>query len=129
MGNVQEPYEQAAYTESAKVNQTGDFAGSDVTASAEQLGLDEPNEYQNYMECYRGYYPQQVGASSSQMDQTNAAAAVAQSAIQQRHGSKPKAETRPFSVPTGADGKTYRKSLSALLIFTLCGFFANLDMY
>lgn len=72
-------------------------------------------EYHQYYEYYKEYFTQQITAGNSitlhqenQMDAANAAAAVAQSAIQQMNANKTFYDTTHISIPNGTDGKRYR---------------------
>ncbi|XP_017785465.1 PREDICTED: RNA-binding protein 5-like isoform X2 [Nicrophorus vespilloides] len=71
-------------------------------------------DYQHYFLYYKNYFTQQINAGNSitlhqenQMDAANAAAAVAQSAIQQMQANKTFFDTTHMSVPNGTDGKRY----------------------
>lgn len=73
-------------------------------------------EYTQYFDYYKNYFTQQINAGNSitlhqdnQMDAANAAAAVAQSAIQQMNASKTFFDNTHISIPNGTDGKIYRK--------------------
>lgn len=73
-------------------------------------------EYQQYLDYYKSYFTQQITAGNSitlhqenQMDAANAAAAVAQSAIQQMQANKTFFDSTHMSIPNGTDGKRYRK--------------------
>ncbi|KRT80869.1 RNA binding protein, partial [Oryctes borbonicus] len=71
-------------------------------------------EYQQYLDYYKSYFTQQISAGNSitlhqenQMDAANAAAAVAQSAIQQMQANKTFFDSTHMSIPNGTDGKRY----------------------
>ncbi|GJQ68558.1 hypothetical protein Trydic_g14410 [Trypoxylus dichotomus] len=71
-------------------------------------------EYQQYLDYYKSYFTQQISAGNSitlhqenQMDAANAAAAVAQSAIQQMQANKTFFDSTHISIPNGTDGKRY----------------------
>ncbi|XP_022914707.1 RNA-binding protein 5-like [Onthophagus taurus] len=71
-------------------------------------------EYQQYLDYYKSYFTQQITAGNSitlyqenQMDAANAAAAVAQSAIQQMQANKTFFDSTHISIPNGTDGKRY----------------------
>ena len=95
------------------------YALSDVDKLAEYSAhryATNETEFQMYLDYYKGYFTQQITAGNSitlnqdnQMDAANAAAAVAQSAIQQMHANKTFFDTTHISIPNGTNGKRYRK--------------------
>lgn len=83
-------------------------------------------EYQQYLEYYKSYFTQQISAGNSitlhqenQMDAANAAAAVAQSAIQQMQANKTFFDSTHISIPNGTDGKRYRELIFHFPQFTV----------
>lgn len=117
MGDTRKAYSQADHMAfpNASIPQTYDMA--DVESLAEYASrryAKSPDEYLHYIEYYRLYFTQQISAGNSitlhnenQMDAANAAAAVAQSAIQQMNASKTYFDNTHVQIPTGTDGKRY----------------------
>lgn len=93
------------------------YALSDVDSLAEYSAsryAKNAVEYQQYLDYYKSYFTQQINAGNSvtlhqenQMDAANAAAAVAQSAIQQMNANKTFFDSTHMSIPNGTDGKRY----------------------
>ncbi|XP_060515773.1 RNA-binding protein 5-like [Cylas formicarius] len=117
MGDTKKAYstaDQAAFPNAAV---PATYAMTDVDSLAEYAArryAKTPEEYVHYIEYYRQYFTQQISAGNSitlhnenQMDAANAAAAVAQSAIQQMHASKSFYDNTHLAIPTGTDGKKY----------------------
>ncbi|XP_066152736.1 RNA-binding protein 5-like isoform X1 [Euwallacea fornicatus] len=117
MGDTKKAYSQADHAAfpNASIPQT--YAMTDVDSLSEYAArryAKSPDEYTHYIEYYRQYFTQQISAGNSitlhnenQMDAANAAAAVAQSAIQQIQASKTYYDNTHMQIPTGTDGKRY----------------------
>ncbi|XP_076261481.1 RNA-binding protein 5-like isoform X2 [Rhynchophorus ferrugineus] len=117
MGDTKKAYSQADHAAfpNASIPQT--YAMTDVDSLSEYAArryAKSPDEYMHYIEYYRQYFTQQISAGNSitlhnenQMDAANAAAAVAQSAIQQMNASKTYFDNTHIQIPTGTDGKRY----------------------
>ncbi|VEN55588.1 unnamed protein product [Callosobruchus maculatus] len=120
MGDTKRAYSQADYEAFPNAAVPSTYELADVDSLAEYSArryAKTPQEYSNYLEYYRNYFSQQISSGHSvtlhqdnQMDAANAAAAVAQSAIQQVNANKNYCEpTSSSSLPTGTDGKKYRE--------------------
>lgn len=119
MGDNKKAYSQADNVAFPNASVPSTYAMTDVESLSEYASrryAKTPAEYLHYMEYYRAYFTQQISAGNSitlhqdnQMDAANAAAAVAQSAIQQMHANKNFYDTTHMSIPNGTDGKRYRK--------------------
>jgi RNA-binding protein 5/10 len=117
MGDNKKAYSQADNAAFPNASVPSTYAMTDVESLAEYAArryAKTPNEYMHYIEYYRNYFTQQISAGNSitlhqenQMDAANAAAAVAQSAIQQMHANKNFYDTTHMSIPNGTDGKRY----------------------
>nr|CAH7735284.1 unnamed protein product [Callosobruchus chinensis] len=118
MGDTRRAYSQADHEAFPNAPVSSTYAMADVDSLAEYSARQyakSPQEFKNYLEYYRSYFSQQISSGHSitlhqdnQMDAANAAAAVAQSAIQQVHASKHYYEGATSSnTPTGTDGKRY----------------------
>nr|CAH7766603.1 unnamed protein product [Callosobruchus chinensis] len=120
MGDTRREYSQADHEAFPHPPGPSTYAMADVDRLAEYSARQyakSPQEFKNYLEYYRSYFSQQISSGHSttlhqdnQMDAANAAAAVAQSAIQQVNASKHYYEGATSSnTPTGTDGKRYRE--------------------
>ncbi|EAT43594.1 AAEL004989-PA [Aedes aegypti] len=115
---VQGPYPNNYQYTMADVPRLAEYSAS-VYAS-------NPVEHEHYLQFYTNYYVTQISQgqmsnfpTEAQMGETaNSGAAVAQSALARKQGSKNKAETstapaatlpapQPLQIPNGTDGKTY----------------------
>ncbi|CAH1955647.1 unnamed protein product [Acanthoscelides obtectus] len=115
MGDTKKQYSQADHEAFPNAAVPSTYQMSDVDNLAEYSArryAKTPQEYLNYLDYYRTYFSQQISSGNSitlhqdnQMDSANAAAAVAQSAIQQVNANKNCYETP--AVPSGTDGKKY----------------------
>ncbi|XP_057655336.1 RNA-binding protein 5-like isoform X1 [Diorhabda carinulata] len=117
MGDTKKAYSQADHEAFPNAAVPSTYAMTDVDSLAEYAArryAKSPQEYMQYIDYYRSFFTQQISAGNSitlqenQMDAANAAAAVAQSAIQQLNANK----TTPSyydvqQTPTGTDGKKY----------------------
>nr|CAH7724205.1 unnamed protein product [Callosobruchus chinensis] len=98
MGDTRRAYSQADHEAFPNAPVPSTYAMADVDTLAEYSArryAKSPQEFKNYLEYYRSYFSQQISSGHSitlhqdnQMDAANAAAAVAQSAIQQVNASK-----------------------------------------
>lgn len=125
MGDTKKAYSQADHAAfpNASIPQT--YAMTDVESLAEYASRrysKSLDEYTHYIEYYKQYFTQQISAGNSitlhndnQMDAANAAAAVAHSAIQQIQATKTYYDNTHMQIPTGTDGKRYRKYFEMLL--------------
>lgn len=121
MGDTKDAYEQCASSAFPNAGQPSMYTLNDVDSLAEYSAgryAKTVEEYQQYLEYYKTYFTQQITEGNTitlhqdnQMDAANAAAAVAQSAIQQMQASKSFYETNHMNVPNGTDNKRYRKYL------------------
>lgn len=121
MGDIKDAYEQCASSAFPNAGQPSMYTLNDVDSLAEYSAgryAKTVEEYQQYLEYYKTYFTQQITEGNTitlhqdnQMDAANAAAAVAQSAIQQMQASKSFYETNHMNVPNGTDNKRYRKYL------------------
>lgn len=119
MGDTKKAYSQADHAAFPNASVPSTYAMTDVDSLAEYAArryAKTPQEYMHYIEYYRAFFTQQITAGNSitlhqenQMDAANAAAAVAQSAIQQMNANKSFYDNTHLVVPTGTDGKKYRK--------------------
>lgn len=119
MGDTKKAYSQADNAAFPNAAVPSTYGISDVESLAEYSAsryAKTPMEYHQYFEYYRTYFTQQITAGNSitlhqdnQMDAANAAAAVAQSAIQQMNANKTFYDTTHMAIPSGTDGKRYRK--------------------
>ncbi|XP_031336964.1 RNA-binding protein 5-B isoform X1 [Photinus pyralis] len=117
MGDTKKSHDQAISAAFPNASQPSMYTLNDVDSLAEYSASRYAKsvvEYQQYYEYYKSYFTQQITAGNSitlhqdnQMDAANAAAAVAQSAIQQMHANKNFYDTTHIAVPTGSDGKRY----------------------
>ena len=117
MGDTKKAHEQAITAAFPNASQPSMYTLSDVDSLAEYSASRYAKsviEYQQYYEYYKSYFTQQITAGNSitlhqdnQMDAANAAAAVAQSAIQQMHANKSFYDSTHMAVPSGTDGKRY----------------------
>ncbi|KAF5289613.1 hypothetical protein FQR65_LT11804 [Abscondita terminalis] len=117
MGDTKKAHEQAISAVFPNASQPSMYTLSDVDSLAEYSASRYAKsviEYQQYYEYYKSYFTQQITAGNSitlhqdnQMDAANAAAAVAQSAIQQMHANKNFYDTTHIVIPSGTDGKRY----------------------
>lgn len=122
MGDTRDVYEQGASTAFPNAGQPSMYTLNDVDSLAEYSAgryAKTAEEYQHYLEYYRTYFTQQISEGNTitlhqdnQMDSANAAAAVAQSAIQQIQASRSYYETNQVNLPSGTDNKRYRKCTS-----------------
>ncbi|KAJ8930870.1 hypothetical protein NQ314_016290 [Rhamnusium bicolor] len=119
MGDTKKAYSQADHAAFPNASIPSTYAMTDVDSLAEYAArryAKTPQEYMHYIEYYRGFFTQQISAGNSitlhqenQMDAANAAAAVAQSAIQQMNANKSYYDNTHIVVPNGTDGKKYQK--------------------
>lgn len=119
MGDTKQVYAQPETFQVSTPTVPTMYALSDVDTLAEYSAsryAKNTVEYTQYYEYYKSYFTQQINAGNTitlhqenQMDAANAAAAVAQSAIQQLHANKNYFDTTHMSIPNGTDGKRYRK--------------------
>lgn len=117
MGDTKRAYSQAENVAFPNASVPTNYALADVETLAEYAAsryAKNASEYVQYIEYYRSYFTQQINAGNSitlhqenQMDAANAAAAVAQSAIQQMNANKTYYDNTHMSVPNGTDGKRY----------------------
>lgn len=117
MGDTKKAYSQADHAIFPNAAVPSTYAMTDVDSLAEYAArryAKTPQEYMHYIEYYRGFFTQQISAGNSitlhqenQMDAANAAAAVAQSAIQQMNANKSYYDNTHMVVPNGTDGKKY----------------------
>ncbi|XP_019765019.1 RNA-binding protein 5-A isoform X1 [Dendroctonus ponderosae] len=117
MGDTKKAYSQADHAAFPNASIPQNYAMTDVDSLAEYAArryAKSADEYMHYIEYYREYFTQQISAGNSitlhnenQMDSANAAAAVAQSAIQQMHATKTYYDNTHMQIPTGTDGKRY----------------------
>lgn len=117
MGDTKKAHEQAISAAFPNASQPSMYTLNDVDSLAEYSASRYAKsviEYQQYYEYYKSYFTQQITAGNSitlhqdnQMDAANAAAAVAQSAIQQMHANKNFYDTTHIVIPSGTDGKRY----------------------
>lgn len=117
MGDNKKAYSQADNAAFPNASVPSTYAMTDVESLAEYAArryAKTPAEYMHYIEYYRNFFTQQISAGNSitlhqenQMDAANAAAAVAQSAIQQMHANKSFYDTTHMTIPNGTDGKRY----------------------
>lgn len=129
MGDTRKAYSQADHEAFPNAAVPSTYAMTDVDSLAEYAArryAKTPQEYMHYIEYYRSYFTQQISAGNSitlhqenQMDAANAAAAVAQSAIQQMNANKSFYDNTHIAIPTGTDGKKYRKYIIHLFIHLL----------
>ncbi|XP_050314688.1 RNA-binding protein 5-like [Anthonomus grandis grandis] len=117
MGDTRKAYSQVDHAAfpNASIPQT--YALADVDSLAEYSATryaKTPDEYTHYYNYYRQFFTQQINEGNSitlhnenQMDAANAAAAVAQAAIQQMQATKTYYEPSQMQMPTGTDGKRY----------------------
>lgn len=118
MGDTKKAHEQAINAAFPNASQPSMYSLNDVDSLADYSASRYAKsvvEYQQYFEYYKNYFTQQITAGNSitlhqdnQMDAANAAAAVAQSAIQQMHANKTFYDSTHVVVPNGNDGKRYR---------------------
>lgn len=119
MGDNKRDYSEAESVAFPNAAVPSTYAMTDVESLAEYAAnryAKTPQEYIHYVMYYKEYFTQQISAGNSitlqqdnQMDAANAAAAVAQSAIQQVNATKSMYDTTQRAIPTGVDGKRYRK--------------------
>lgn len=124
MGDSKKAYSQADNAAFPNAAVPSTYAMTDVESLAEYAArryAKTPTDYMQYIDYYRSYFTQQISAGNSitlhqenQMDAANAAAAVAQSAIQQMHANKNFYDTTHMSIPNGTDGKRYSKFWSSV---------------
>ncbi|CAG9816598.1 unnamed protein product [Phaedon cochleariae] len=118
MGDTKKAYSQADSDAFPNAGVPSTYAMTDVDSLAEYAArryAKSPQEYLHYIEYYRAFFAQQISSGQSitlqenQMDAANAAAAVAQSAIQQLNANKSYYDggTAAAATPTGTDGKKY----------------------
>ncbi|KAG5881075.1 hypothetical protein JTB14_020405 [Gonioctena quinquepunctata] len=117
MGNTKKAYSQVYHDAFPNAAVPSTYAMADVDCLAEYAARQyakTPQEYMYYIEYYRNFFTQQISSGNSitlqenQMDAANAAAAVAQSAIQQLNASKSYYDPdMAMTIPTGTDGKKY----------------------
>ncbi|XP_072387943.1 RNA-binding protein 5-like [Diabrotica undecimpunctata] len=117
-GDSKRPYSQADQDVFPNAAVPSTYSMDDVDSLAEYAArryAKSPQEYMHYIEYYRVYFAKQITDGNSitlqenQMDAVNAAAAVAQSAIQQLNATKTGTSNYFDSeqCPTGVDGKKY----------------------
>lgn len=121
MGDTKHLYSEPENNFSSSASVPTNYTLNDVDSLAEYSAnkyAKNAAEYQHYFNYYKHYFTQQINAGNSitlqqenQMDAANAAAAVAQSAIQQLQANKTFFDTTHMSVPNGTDGKRYRKCI------------------
>ncbi|XP_018322583.1 RNA-binding protein 5-A isoform X2 [Agrilus planipennis] len=116
MGDTKKAYDQAESAAFPNAAQPSTYALSDVDRLAEYSASRYAKtvvEYHQFYDYYKTYFTHQINNGHSitlqenQMDAANAAAAVAQSAIQQMQASKTFYDSTHMTVPTGTDGKKY----------------------
>nr|XP_023020760.1 RNA-binding protein 5 [Leptinotarsa decemlineata] len=116
MGDTKKAYSQADHEAFPNAAIPSTYAMTDVDSLAEYAArryAKTPQEYMQYIEYYRNYFSQQISSGNSitlqenQMDAANAAAALAQSAIQQLNANKTYYDPGAVTLPTGTDGKKY----------------------
>ncbi|XP_049817180.1 RNA-binding protein 5 isoform X2 [Aethina tumida] len=117
MGDTKKAYSQVDSAAFPNASVPSTYAMTDVESLAEYAArryAKTPQEYMSYIEYYRSYFTQQISAGhtitlhqENQMDAANAAAAVAQSAIQQMNANKTFFDTTHMAIPSGTDGKRY----------------------
>lgn len=117
MGDNKRAYSEAENVAFPNAAVPSTYAMTDVDSLAEYAAnryAKTPQEYIHYVMYYKEYFTQQISAGNSitlqqdnQMDAANAAAAVAQSAIQQVNATKSMYDTSQRAIPTGIDGKRY----------------------
>lgn len=117
MGDTKHLYSEPENNFSSSASVPTNYTLNDVDSLAEYSAnkyAKNAAEYQHYFNYYKHYFTQQINAGNSitlqqenQMDAANAAAAVAQSAIQQLQANKTFFDTTHMSVPNGTDGKRY----------------------
>ncbi|XP_044765450.1 RNA-binding protein 5-like isoform X2 [Coccinella septempunctata] len=117
MGDNKRAYSEAENVAFPNAAIPSTYAMTDVDSLAEYAAnryAKTPQEYIHYVMYYKEYFTQQISAGNSitlhqdnQMDAANAAAAVAQSAIQQVNATKSMYDTSQRTIPTGVDGKRY----------------------
>ncbi|CAH0562555.1 unnamed protein product [Brassicogethes aeneus] len=117
MGDTKKAYSQADNAAFPNAAVPSTYAMTDVDNLAEYAAkryAKTPQEYVSYIEYYRSYFSQQISAGhtitlhqGNQMDAANAAAAVAQSAIQQMNANKTFYDSTHINIPNGTDNKRY----------------------
>lgn len=117
MGDTSKPYSQDDNEAFPNAAVPSTYAMADVDGLAEYASrryAKTPQEYINYISYYRDYFSKQISSGQSitlqenQMDAVNAAAAVAQAAIQQMNASNSNAyNNTQAALPTGTDGIKY----------------------
>ncbi|KAL3289360.1 hypothetical protein HHI36_022796 [Cryptolaemus montrouzieri] len=117
MGDNKRAYSEAENVAFPNAGIPSTYAMTDVDSLAEYAAnryAKSPQEYVHYVMYYKEYFSQQISAGNSitlhqdnQMDAANAAAAVAQSAIQQVNATKSMYDSTQRAIPTGLDGKRY----------------------
>lgn len=118
MGDPRKAYSDANNVAFPNASVPSTYAMADVESLAEYAATryaKTPDEYMHFLMYYRDYFTQQINAGNTitlhqdnQMDAANAAAAVAQSAIQQRNASKSMHDRgMQIQIPNGLDGKIY----------------------
>ncbi|CAH1103412.1 unnamed protein product [Psylliodes chrysocephalus] len=116
MGDTKKAYSQADHEAFPNAAVPSTYAMTDVDSLAEYAArryAKTPQEYMSYIEYYRNFFSQQISAGNSitlqenQMDAANAAAAVAQSAIQQLAANKTTPTYYEQVPPSGTDCKKY----------------------
>ncbi|KAK9890110.1 hypothetical protein WA026_008920 [Henosepilachna vigintioctopunctata] len=117
MGDNKRAYSEAENVAFPNAAVPSTYSMTDVESLAEYAAnryAKTPQEYVHYVMYYKEYFSQQISAGNSitlhqenQMDAVNAAAAVAQSAIQQVNATKSLYDSTQRAIPTGTDGKRY----------------------